>query len=75
MNAANAQQPSFVPGQVLTRFLEGTPQREVVAQVSQTVPLDLSGLDNVTEELSQRLGVPLRLHHLGSGYWFRALGH
>ena len=69
MSAVNAQQPNFVPGQVLTRFSEGTPQRDVVVQVSQTAPLDLSGLDNVIEGLSQRLGVPLRVHHLGSGYW------
>ena len=69
MSAVHAQNPNFFPGQILTRFSEGTSQRETVAQVSQTIPLDLGGLVNVIAELSARAGVPLRLHQLGSGYW------
>jgi hypothetical protein len=69
MNGLIAQTPSFVPGQALMRFAEGTPQRAKILEVSRTNPLDLSGLETVTDDLRARIRVPLYVEKLGSGDW------
>ena len=69
MSSLGAQTPNFVPGQVLMRFADGTPERAKVNEASRTNPPDVTSLRPVIDTLSQRVGMALSVERIGSGSW------
>ena len=65
----SAQQPGFVPGQVLARFVPGSDASALVVRVAERQPLDLTGLTGLADRLGEGAGVPLKPTGLGSGHF------
>ncbi len=69
VSSLSGQTPSFVPGQVLLKFAEGTIGHDAVVAATQSNKVDSDDLASVARALGMRTGIPLIPASIGSGYW------
>lgn len=69
VGSLGAQDPRFVPGQVMARFVDGSAANDAAIQASRTSPPNLAALAPVAESLGSSLRLPLEVTQISSGYW------
>ncbi len=62
-------QSSFVPGEVLIKFVPDSDGSQAVVKASQSVPLQLEELTVVTDRLGEETDVPVKATQVSSGDW------